>query len=501
MAVALMVQGTASHVGKSIVAAGLCRVFSDMGYSVAPFKSQNMSLNSFVTREGGEVARAQELQARAARIEPSVLMNPVLVKPKDNMSAEVIMLGKSEGDFSAKRYLKEARLGALDVIRRSLAELEREYEVIVIEGAGSPAEINLRKYDICNMKVARIAGAAVLLVADIDTGGALASVVGTLALLRPSEREMVSGVIINKFRGDIDLLKPGLTILEKKCGKKVLGVLPFMDCSCLDEEDTLRDFGSPGAEIAAVKLPHTSNFTDFAPLARSVPLRWVRTASELEGARAVILPGSRNTFADLEWMRETGIAGAVREMAAGGAVVIGICGGYQMLGEKLIDPEGLESQVGEYEGLGLLPMKTVYRSPKTTRQVTAGATREIAVLPGLMGEELTGYEIHTGRVELLVDPANGLGQEAPLVFSPSDGEAGDGALNSAGNVFGTHLHGLFDNPAAVDAFRARLGMGPAAVRYFELAEKNIDSLADAIREGLDMEHVCDVLGIKNKNGA
>jgi len=497
MAVALMIQGTASHVGKSIVAAGLCRVFSDMGYRVAPFKSQNMSLNSFVTRDGGEIARAQELQARAARVEPTVLMNPVLVKPKDNMRAEVIMLGKSEGDYSAMRYVKDARSRALELIKQSYVDLERDYDIVVIEGAGSPAEINLRKYDICNMKVARMSSSAVLLVADIDTGGALASVVGTLELLRPSEREMVRGVVINKFRGDLDLLKPGLTILEKKGGKKVLGVLPFMDCSCLDEEDTLRDYGSPGARIAVVKLPHTSNFTDFTPLARAVRVRWIRSASELEGAEAVILPGSRNTYSDLKWLRESGIAEAVSGMAASGAVVIGICGGYQMLGDKLIDPEGLESHTGEYEGLGLLPVQTIYRSPKTTRQVKATVSRDIPVLPGLLGKVLTGYEIHTGRVEFLHNGNAGTGQ-APMSFSHTGGKSEDGAVNAAGNVFGTHLHGLFDNPAAVDAFRARLDMEPVAESYLELAERNIEDLGVSIRENLNMEYICDVLGIKNR---
>ncbi len=499
MANSIMVQGTASHVGKSIVAAGLCRVFSDMGYRVAPFKSQNMSLNSFVTGEGGEIARAQELQARAARVEPSVLMNPVLVKPKDDMRCELIILGKSAGEYTAMQYLKEERGRAFEVIRESLARLEREFDLLVIEGAGSPAEINLRKYDICNMKVARLARAAVLLVADIDTGGALASVVGTLALLRPDERDMVRGVVINKFRGDADLLKPGLTILEKRCGKKVLGVLPFMDCSCLDEEDTLRDHGPAGAEVAVMKLPHTSNFTDFAPLGRAVPLRWVRTAAELAGARAVIIPGSRNTFRDLEWLRDAGLATAIREMGGRGAVVIGICGGYQMLGERLCDPEGVESGAGECDGLGLLPLTTRYASPKLTRQVRATVTREIPALPGLAGAELAGYEIHTGRVEMSGKggPAvkAGTGAASPLLFKWDGGESPDGAIASGGNVFGTHLHGIFHNPRVVDALLERLGLAGAAESYHELAEQNINSLADTIRESLDLEYVGEILAI------
>ena len=487
MASCLMVQGTASHVGKSIVAAGFCRVFSDMGLSVAPFKSQNMSLNSFVTREGGEIARAQELQARAARVEPSVLMNPLLLKPRGAESCEVLVLGTSAGDFSAREYGGEVRPRALEVIRESLEALGESHDVVVIEGAGSPAEINLRRYDLCNMKVARMAQAPVLLVADIDDGGALAAVVGTLALLRPWERDMVGGVVVNKFRGDFELLVPGLRIIERKTGKKVLGVLPFIDCSYLDEEDTLRDYGETTAEIAVVRLPYTSNFTDFTPLARAAPLKWVTSPEELEGVRAVIVPGSRNTVNDLQWLVRGGMAAAIRGLAAVGVVVIGVCGGYQILGEKLLDPEGVEGVPGEYDGLSLLPVTTRYERPKTTRQVTATVACEIPALPGLLGRKLGGYEIHTGRVEVR--------GEQPLLFDRGDGRASDGAVSTEGTVFGTHLHGLFDDPDVVKALLERLGIDSSAPGYRALAERSLDELAGLIKERLDVEYICGLMGI------
>jgi adenosylcobyric acid synthase len=490
MAATLMVQGTASHVGKSIVAAGLCRLFADEGVKVAPFKSQNMSLNSCVTADGGEIARAQELMARGARVQPTTDMNPILLKPREGHTCEVIALGRSVGDFSARQYAKGVRPKALEAVSASLEKLKSSYDLIVIEGAGSPAEINLRKYDICNMKVARMAGAPVLLVADIDAGGALAAVVGTLELLRPSEREMVKGIIINKFRGDLSLLEPGLDILQKKTGKPVLGVLPYFDCSYLDEEDTLSEAGrTGGAEVAVVRLPYTSNFTDFEPIARELPLAWVQSPAGLAGARLIILPGTRNSVLDLEWLEATGLAGAIKERAGDGAAVIGICGGYQMLGETLADPDGVESSPGTHEGLGLLPLSVTYERPKTTRQVTATVIAEIPVLPGLRGEELSGYEIHTGKAAL------GAG-ENPLSFErEGGGMVLDGAVNVRGNVFGTHLHGLFNNRAALDALCRFLGRTPRQDDYDMRAEQSLDELASLIRNNLDMGFLHGLVGL------
>ncbi len=384
----LMVQGTASHVGKSIVVAGLCRLFSDLGYRVAPFKSQNMSLNSCVTVRGEEIARAQELQARGARCEPRVEMNPVLLKPQQEFKCEVILRGKSRGSWTAMGYFREHQPEALRIVGESLDELRRDCDLVIIEGAGSPAEVNLRRRDICNMKVAALADAPVILLADIDQGGALASVVGTINLLREKERARVAGIVFNKFRGDFELLRPGLRIVEKKTGIRVMGVLPYLDCSCLDEEDTPRYLSSQQAEIAVVHLPYMSNFTDFAPLARLVPLRWATRPEELNGCRAVILPGTRNTLHDLKWLKERGLDARIRRLAAEGGLVLGICGGYQMLGERLRDPDGLEGLPGELEGLGLLPVETTFSRPKITLQVHARVTGETGLLPGLQGASL-----------------------------------------------------------------------------------------------------------------
>src|SRR5450756_1294694 len=489
MAACLMIQGTGSHVGKSILATGFCRILADKGYKVAPFKSQNMSLNSAVTSDGGEIARAQELQARGARVEPSVLMNPVLLKPKDAKRCEVIMLGNSIGDFTAKQYLYDVRERALRVIKDSLETLREDFDLVVIEGAGSPAEVNLREFDLCNMKVAEMAGAHVLLVADIDTGGALASVIGTFALLKKNERRRIKGIIINKFRGDLELLEPALPFLEKKTGDKVLGVLPFIDCSYLDEEDTPRDYGAAMGEVAVIKLPYLSNFTDFEPLSRELPLKWAKRPEELDGVKAVIIPGTRNTVHDLAWLKENGFADKIREKAADGTIIFGICGGYQILGEKLIDPEGVESGSGEHEGLRLLPIMTRYERPKHTNQVKAEVVEEIPGLPGLIGTRLQGYEIHTGRVEVR-------GAPSPLLFKRGGESTPDGAMSTDGNVFGTHLHGLFDNQAVISSFLRFLGRSRPAESYQQLAEDNIVYLAQVMGETLDIEYVCHLLEIE-----
>lgn len=485
----LMVQGTASHVGKSILVTGLCRLFSDMGYRVAPFKSQNMSLNSCVTNRGEEIARAQELQARGARCEPRVEMNPVLLKPQQEFKCEVILRGRSRGSWTAMEYFRQHQPEALRVVGESLAELRRDFDLVVIEGAGSPAEVNLRRRDICNMKVAAMADAPVLLLADIDKGGALAAAIGTMDLLRQKERARVAGIVFNKFRGDFELLRPGLRIVEKKTGVRVLGVLPYLDCSCLDEEDTPRYASSQRAEIAVVHMPYMANFTDFAPLARLVPLRWATRPEELEGCRAVILPGTRNTVHDLKWLKGRGLDARLREMEAEGALVLGICGGYQMLGERLRDPDGLEGPPGEHKGLGLLPVQTTFSRPKITLQVRALVTGETGLLPGLHGSELSGYEIHAGRVEVT-------GGEEPFLFETSEGQTRDGAVSPDGRVLGTHLHGLFDNPAVLESFLRRLGLDVAMEdNYLCLAEDNLDRLASAIRENLDMRYLEELVGL------
>jgi|Deesub1362A_J573_1020465.scaffolds.fasta_scaffold02811_5 adenosylcobyric acid synthase len=484
-----MIQGTASHVGKSIITAGLCRIFAEEGYKVAPFKSQNMSLNSFVTESGAEIARAQELQARAAGIKPSSFMNPVLLKPKDEGKCEVILLGKSIGDFSAQDYFQKIYGKALCVIRESLQKLSEEFELVIIEGAGSPAEVNLRRWDLCNMKVAQIADAPVLLVADIDRGGALASLVGTLALLTWKERERIKGFIINKFRGDFELLKSALTFLQERTGKKVVGVLPYFESLYLDEEDTLRDFSSFEGEVAVIRLPYLSNFTDFDPLQQVTSLKWVGKPEELDGVKIIIIPGTRNTIKDLRWIGERGFAEKIREKAGEGVAILGICGGYQMLGEKIFDLEGIESDMKKIEGLSLLPVVTYFRRRKITSQVRAEVVKDIPLFPGLRGKELYGYEIHAGRVEIKA-------QTAPLLFKRGENLVPDGAVSKKGTIFGTHLHGLFHNPEVISALMRYLGENPCDYNYQELVEESLSKLAQSMRENLDIEYIYSLLGVK-----
>ncbi len=478
----LMVQGTGSHVGKTVLTAGLCRLFARRGLAVAPFKSQNMSLNSSVSVEGGEMARAQELQARAAGVEASVLMNPVLLKPRQGHTCEVIFMGSRERDCTAGEYTRRTSRQALEVAREALERLRERFDLIVIEGAGSPAEVNLRRYDICNIKVARMADAPVLLVADIDRGGAIASVVGTLEVLRPDERGMVRAVVINKFRGDRALLEPGLRYIERKTGKTVAGVLPWMDCSPLDEEDTPAYSGDPRAAVAVVALPYMSNFTDVRPL-ESLGYRWVRRPEELEGARVVVLPGSRNTFADMEWLEATGLDAALARAREGGAAVIGLCGGYQMLGERLVDPDGAESG-GERAGLGLLPVTTSYSFPKITRR-SRGILTGAPALPGTEGVKVEGYEIHTGRA------ASGV-----RAFLELENGERDGSVSDDGLVLGTHLHGLFDNRPVLAALALYTGVKPEDMRPPARADECLDLIADTIEAELDVELLERLAGIR-----
>jgi adenosylcobyric acid synthase len=468
-------------VGKTVLVAGLCRLFARRGIRVAPFKSQNMSLNSSVAADGGEMARAQELQARAAGVEPSVLMNPVLLKPRDGHKCEVIFLGKRERDCLAREYTRDVSSEALQVALGALEKLKSRSDLVVIEGAGSPAEVNLRRYDICNMKIARAARSAVLLVADIDRGGAIASVVGTLALLRPSERELVKGVVVNKFRGDLALLKPGLRYIERKTGKPVAGVVPYLDCSGLDEEDTPSYPGEAGATVAVVPLPYMSNFTDVHPL-EALGYRWARKPSDVRGAAAVILPGSRNTFADLDWLKASGLDKAIVEARRDGTAVVGLCGGYQMLGERLDDPDGIESG-GTREGLGLLEVCTTYRTPKLTRRSSGKIDATATLLPGCLGAAVEGYEIHTGIVESTA---------APFLVLES-GEP-DGAVSRDGLVFGTHMHGLFHNQPVLEALRRflRIPVRGAGGNV----DGSLDELANVLEKELDMELIERLGGLK-----
>ena len=400
MAKAIMIQGTMSNAGKSLLAAGLCRIFHQDGYRVAPFKSQNMALNSYITEEGLEMGRAQVMQAEAAGIRPSVLMNPILLKPTNDVGSQVIVNGEVLGNMNARDYFKYKHKLIPDIMK-AYNTLAAENDIIVIEGAGSPAEINLKQEDIVNMGMAKMAKAPVLLVGDIDRGGVFAQLIGTVMLLEEDEKAMVKGMIINKFRGDKSILDPGVEMLEQMSHIPVVGVAPYLQIEVEDEDSLTERFDSHREvgviDIAVIRLPRISNFTDFNPFESmpGVSLRYVKKVSELKNPDMICIPGTKNTMEDLQWMRESGMEAAVLKQAAEGKVIFGICGGYQMLGETLADPEGVEAG-GSMKGMGLLPMDTVFASEKTRTRVSGVFQNVAGDLQELSGTVLEGYEIHMG---------------------------------------------------------------------------------------------------------
>ncbi len=478
----IMVQGTMSGAGKSLLCAGFCRVFAQDGLKVAPFKSQNMALNSYVTRNGLEMGRAQVVQAQAAGIEPDVRMNPILLKPSSDIGSQVIVNGEVRGQMSATEYFAMKRQLIPDILEayNSLAE---ENDVIVIEGAGSPAEINLRTDDIVNMGMAELVDAPVLLAGDIDRGGVFAQLYGTVALLEPQEQARIGGLIINKFRGDEAILRPGLTMLEEKTGIPVLGVVPYLRVN-VDDEDSLapclenQDAKKP-LDIAVIRLPRISNFTDFSLLDEhpAMGVRYVQSVRELGNPDLVILPGTKSTLSDLLWMRQNGLEAAVCKLAHAGVPVLGICGGYQMLGQSLSDPYGTEGG-GEMHGMGLLPIDTVFDAQKTRTRMQAKV-----VAPDFEGAQLDGYEIHTGKTTVHGD-----------AFCILENGQPDGCVN--GNVFGTYLHGLFDTGSLTQKLAEflcqRKGISceqAAPVSHRAYQEQQFDLLADGIRRALDMQKI------------
>jgi adenosylcobyric acid synthase len=483
----LMIQGTASHVGKSVLVAGLCRLLADLGYRVAPFKAQNMALNSYVTLDGAEIGRAQAEQAAAAGVEPRAEMNPILLKPEADDRVQVVVLGRPWRTVAARDYGRlRRRLGS--VVRRSLEVLRAEYDLVLIEGAGSPAEVNLRRTDLANMRVARWAEAPVLLVGDIDRGGVFASLYGTLRLLPPAERRLVQGLIINKFRGDPALLRDGIAWLERRTGRRVVGVVPYIPGLRIAEEDSvaLEEHRTPtrgDLEVVVPRFPRISNFDDFDPL-RAEPdtvLRFVDRPPATD-VDLIVLPGSKSTVADLAFLHRSGLADWIRAQAAVGTPVIGICGGFQMLGRVIYDPDGIESDRPETAGLGLLPVVTVFARDKVTRRVRAEVRVDRGLLVGLRGLEVTGYEIHMGR-------SKG-GRPVFRVYRSDGSVVDDGAINEGGLVFGTYLHGLFENPvlrrSLLDRLRARRGLPPIGrpAPFDRLAE--YERLAEVLRTHLDV---------------
>lgn len=492
MAKAIMVQGTMSNSGKTFVTAGLCRVFKQDGYKVAPFKSQNMALNSYITEEGLEIGRAQAMQAEAAMIPPTHWMNPILLKPTSNMGSQVIVNGEVYDNLSAQEYYKMKDNLAPEVMK-AFNHLAAENDIIVIEGAGSPAEINLAENDIVNMGMAKMADAPVILVADIDRGGVFASAYGTIKLLPQEDQDRFCGIVINKFRGDVEILKPGLKMLEDLTDKPVLGVLP-MEKIDVDDEDSLSDrlnqrTFTEGIDVAVIRLPHISNFTDFSvfELIDGVSLRYVSDKRELGEPDLILLPGTKNTMADMEWLIESGLESKIIR-ASKDTRIIGICGGFQILGKELHDPEHVEHG-GDMRGLGLLDTSTVFQGGKTRTRIH-GCIREGQNLYGLENRQLEGYEIHMGAT-------TNLGGAVPMI-ELEDGRT-DAYMTPDGRIWGSYLHGIFDNEDLVfglvhDIMREKgINPGENHLSVAEYKEIQYNKLADLIRNNLDMDQIYRIL--------
>ncbi len=486
----IMIQGTGSGVGKSVITCALCRILLQDGYSVAPFKSQNMALNSFVTDDGGEIGRAQATQALACKIRPNVHINPILIKPTSDTSAQVILHGKPVKNMSVYEY-KSYKKTVFGKVKQSLKKLKSEYDMVVIEGAGSPAEVNLKSHDLVNMRIARLARAPVILVGDIDKGGVFAWLIGTLELLSKEERALVKGFIINKFRGDKRLLMPGLRFLERYTGIKVLGVIPYYNNIKIAEEDSLpveskkdKPDSSDKINISVICLPHMSNFSDFDPLEQEndVSLRYIKSSEDLGAPDVIIIPGTKNTIDDMSYLKKSGLARKIMLAYASRQKtrLVGICGGYQILGTKIYDTGNVESKNRETEGLGILPIVTQVRTEKVLSQVKGKSAA--------FGAIVTGYEIHHGqtRINGKVRPAFEITE-----FMGKDVRRRDGAVSSDGRCWGTYIHGVFDNDKFRRHFlnRIRKDKGwpvlKAGASYDQHSE--IDKLADLVRKNVDMK--------------
>jgi len=492
----LMIQGASSSVGKSLLVTALCRIFARRGWKVAPFKAQNMSNNAAVCPDGLEIGRAQALQAHAAGATLSSDLNPILIKPEADAHSQIILDGRPFKSLSAydyytyKQILWEHATAALDRLRA-------QNDLVIIEGAGSPAELNLKRGDIVNMAIARYANAPVILAGDIDRGGIFAQLLGTLWLLEPEERQLVRGFLVNKFRGDIRLFEEGVRILEEKSELPVLGVVPYLKNLNLPEEDAVSldqqviapQDDSTFIDIVVIRLPVISNFDDFDPFRHDpgVRVRYATQISEVGKPHAIILPGTKSTMADLAWLRECGFDGVIREHVRSGGSVVGICGGYQMLGKKIHDPEHIESSKDNIEGLGLLPVETFFVPEKATYQVHARVTGQAAWLADLRDGDLQGYEIHMGRTDsistwLEINTRNGM----PCEFS-------DGSITADGQVWGCYLHGLFGNSAFRHAWLASLGWipgsQPPASQAADQLETSLNDLADEVESVVNIHEI------------
>lgn len=492
---AILVVGTTSHAGKSILVTGLCRVFSRRGWRVAPFKGQNMALNSYVTPNGGEIGYAQAVQAWAAGVTPAVQMNPILLKPQGDMTSQVILNGKPVGTVGAHEYYEKFFHPGWEAIKESLKILGNNFDIVVCEGAGSPAEINLKHRDLTNMRIATYLNAPTILVVDIDRGGSFAHVVGTLQLLEPEERELVKGIVINKFRGQLSLLQSGISWLEDYTGIPVLGVIPWLN-DLFPAEDSLsllerrQEKNNADLTIAVILLPRISNFTDFDPLEAepTVKVKYIQPGQSLGHPDAVIIPGSKTTIPDLLVLQKSGMAEEIQNYVATGGTVLGICGGFQMLGELVADTEGIEGQSGRYNGLNLLPLRTFLTYHKVSRQ------RQVVSNYPQMGLPIVGYEIHHGRSKITNDE-----NVYPLFDDPSLG-----VTNLDQSVWGTYLHGIFDNSPWRRAWLNRLryprGLPtlPTGIpNYREQREALFNHLADIIESHLNLNPILDLLESKS----
>jgi adenosylcobyric acid synthase len=495
-----MIQGTGSGVGKSIITAALCRSFYREGHKVAPFKAQNMSLNSYVTKEGGEIGRAQVYQAEACGIAPHVAMNPILLKPSADNNSQVIVMGKVRGQRNAKDYYAE-RPNFVREVAEAFDTLKDNYELIIMEGAGSPAEINLRQHDMVNMAMAEMADAPVLIIGDIDRGGVFAWMKGTLDLLSESEQNRVHGFIINQFRGDLELLKPGLKQFEEMTGKPVLGVIPFDKELFVDEEDAIPHHSSPFlsngpnvVDVAIVQLPHIANFTDFSPLLADpgVAVRYVRSPVQAGSPDLLILPGTKNTIGDMQFMQSMGWDRFAQSYQQNGGLILGVCGGFQMLGTRLSDPNHIESDIEEIEGLGFIQATTIMEHEKTTQR------RIRPTLPSSIfqqGLEVDGYEIHSGQTTFE--------KGYPLLFEAEENDCPHslGLCNEEGNVIGTYLHGFLDNDPIREGFlnyireKRDLPQAKDNFNYREFRSRQLDRLADLVTQSINMNEVKRIIGL------
>ncbi|MBU6392788.1 MAG: cobyric acid synthase [Planctomycetes bacterium] len=506
----IMIQGTGSHVGKSVLVCALCRILKQDGYRVAPFKAQNMALNSFVTKDGKEMGRAQVAQAEAAGIAPVVEMNPILLKPTGDCGSQVIIMGKPIGNMTAKEYYQK-KADFVSIIKDAYDKLRSKFDIIVIEGAGSPAEINLKDGDIVNMGMAEIASAPVLLVTDIDRGGAFAWIVGTLELLTASERNMIKGIVFNKFRGDKSILKPGLDMLENRVNKPVVGVIPYIHSFGIDDEDSVSLERSSDNEtnaiknnyvdIVIIKLPRISNFTDFNMFTyeKDVRTRFVDKAESIGKPDLLIIPGTKNTLGDLTFLRESGIFGEIIELSRQGTMTIGICGGYQMLGKQINDPHHVESTKDSIQGLGLLETMTTFAREKQTYQVKAHMLEHENLFH--VNGEMVGYEIHMGETTYN-------GHNSVRSFARITERAGemvdilDGCVSSDGNVMGTYIHGIFDNDGfrtvLINYLRLKKGLkssNECHVNSKSVKEHRYNELTGIVRSNMNLAMVYDMLNL------